>query len=26
MASAGYRLAREEGFLPEQYFLIFKPR
>jgi predicted methyltransferase len=26
MASAGYALAAEESFLPEQYFLVFKPR
>ena len=26
MASAGYRLIEEFGFLPEQYFLVFEPR
>jgi len=26
LASAGYALAEEHGFLPRQYFLVFKPR
>jgi SAM-dependent methyltransferase len=25
LAAAGYRLAEEHGFLPRQYFLVFKP-
>ncbi|MCM5570429.1 class I SAM-dependent methyltransferase [Burkholderiaceae bacterium FT117] len=26
LARAGYRLAREHGFLPNQYFLVFEPK